>query len=74
MSGFLLYDEQDGIATLTMNRPEERNALTEEHQMLEFVEVCERMRRDPKVVLVDEKNRIKDANLVELPGPLKRVG
>jgi enoyl-CoA hydratase/carnithine racemase len=49
MSGFLLYDEQDGIATLTMNRPDERNALTEEHQMLEFVDVCERMRRNPKV-------------------------
>lgn len=49
MSGFLIYDEQDGIVTLTMNRPEERNALSEEHQMLEFVEVCEKLKRDTSV-------------------------
>ena len=49
MSGFLLYDEQDGIVTLTMNRPDERNALSEEHQMLEFVEVCEKLKRDTRV-------------------------
>ncbi len=49
MSGFLLYEESEGIVTLTMNRPEERNALTEEHQMLEFVEVCARIKRDPSV-------------------------
>ena len=49
MSGFLLYEESEGIVTLTMNRPEERNALTEEHQMLEFVQVCERIKRDPSV-------------------------
>jgi enoyl-CoA hydratase/carnithine racemase len=37
------------VAVVTMNRPEERNALTEEHQMLEFVELCERLRRDRSV-------------------------
>lgn len=52
MSDFLIYDEQDGIVTLTMNRPDERNALSEEHQMLEFVEVCRRIQRDTRVHVV----------------------
>jgi len=52
MSGFLIYEEQGGIVTLTMNRPEERNALSEEHQMLEFVEVCEKLKRDTSVKVV----------------------
>lgn len=34
----------------------------------------EARKHQPKVVLVDGQNRIKDANLVEIPGPLKRVG
>ena len=34
MSGFLLYEQSEGVAVVTMNRPDERNALTEEHQML----------------------------------------
>ncbi len=52
MSGYLLYEQTDGVALVTMNRPEERNALTEEHQMLEFVELCARVRRDPGVKVV----------------------
>jgi enoyl-CoA hydratase/carnithine racemase len=52
MSGFLVYEEEGGIVTLTMNRPEERNALSEEHQMLEFVEVCEKLKRDTRVKVV----------------------
>lgn len=52
MSNFLVYEEQDGIVTLTMNRPEERNALSEEHQMLEFVTVCEKLKRDTRVKVV----------------------
>ena len=52
MSGFLIYEEQNGIVTLTMNRPEERNALSEEHQMLEFVDVCGRLKRDTSVKVV----------------------
>lgn len=52
MSDFLIYDQQDGIVTLTMNRPEERNALSEEHQMLEFVETCRRIQRDTRVHVV----------------------
>jgi enoyl-CoA hydratase/carnithine racemase len=49
MSGFLKYEQTEGVAVVTMNRPEERNALTEEHQMLEFVELCARVRRDRSV-------------------------
>jgi enoyl-CoA hydratase/carnithine racemase len=49
MSGFLLEERQGNIVLLTLNRPQERNALTEEHQMLEFVEVCERIRREPSI-------------------------
>jgi enoyl-CoA hydratase/carnithine racemase len=49
---FLLYEQRGAIVTLTMNRPQERNALTEEHQMLEFATVCNRMRRDPSVSVV----------------------
>lgn len=52
MSDFLIYEEQDGIVTLTMNRPELRNAMTEEHEMLEFVGVCERLKRDMRVKVV----------------------
>jgi enoyl-CoA hydratase/carnithine racemase len=49
MSGFLSIDRMDGVVVATMNRPDERNALTEEHQMLEFVELCAQIRRDPGV-------------------------
>jgi enoyl-CoA hydratase/carnithine racemase len=52
MESFLVYEQHDGIVTLTMNRPQERNALTEEHQMLEFATVCSQMRRDPSVKVV----------------------
>lgn len=49
MSGYLLQERIDGVLVVTMNRPDERNALTEEHQMLEFVELCTSVRRDPSV-------------------------
>jgi enoyl-CoA hydratase/carnithine racemase len=49
MTGFLLEERDENVLTLTLNRPDERNALTEEHQMLEFVDVCERIRRDASV-------------------------
>jgi aspartate 1-decarboxylase len=38
------------------------------------MEEAEARAHKPTVVLVDEKNRIKDPNLSEIPGPLKRVG
>ena len=49
MAGFLQVDVTDGIALVTMNKPDARNALTEEHEMLEFVELAQRVRRDPAI-------------------------
>ena len=49
---FIEYTQEDGIVVLTMNRPEQRNALSEIPQMLEFVTVCERIAGDPSVRLV----------------------
>jgi len=52
LSDFLIYEEEDGVVTLTMNRPEDRNALSEEPQMLELVHMCERLQRDKRVKVV----------------------
>lgn len=50
MTDFLIEQRDDhGIVTLTMNRPEQRNALSEEHEMLEFVQTCHRLERDDTV-------------------------
>ncbi len=40
MNDVLLWSEADGIVTLTMNRPEERNALSDEVQFSAFVDAC----------------------------------
>lgn len=52
MSNFLIYEEREGIVTLTMNRPDERNALSEEADMLEFVDVCDKVNRDTSIRVV----------------------
>ena len=49
MSQFLIYEQTGGVVTLTMNRPDERNALTDETQFQEFVDVCEAINRDTSV-------------------------
>ncbi|ARP92925.1 crotonase/enoyl-CoA hydratase family protein [Bordetella genomosp. 13] len=50
MSDFLICERNDnGVVTLTMNRPEQRNALSEEHEMLEFVAMCDALERDDDV-------------------------
>src|SRR3546814_4883796 len=49
MNRFLTYENRDGVVTLTMNRPEQRNALSETSQMLEFVEICHEMEHDNAV-------------------------
>src|SRR3546814_2759855 len=49
MNRFLTYENRDGVVTLTMNRPEKRNALSETSQMLEFVEICNEMAHDNAV-------------------------
>src|SRR5258708_2772504 len=52
MTNFLIYEELDGIVTLTMNRPDERNALSEEREMLKFVDICNKITRDSRIRLV----------------------
>ena len=43
---FVKYEAADGIAVLTLNNPEERNALSTPAQWAEVVEACERVRAD----------------------------
>jgi len=46
MTNFLEWSEQEGVVTLTMNRPEERNTLGDESQFQEFVDACQSINRD----------------------------
>lgn len=49
---FLLQERDGAIVTLRMNRPEQRNAISEQAHMEEFAEVCAQIRRDPSVKVV----------------------
>lgn len=46
---FVRYAQKGGIVTLTMDRPDQHNSLSDESQFDEFVEACERVRRDSQV-------------------------
>ncbi|MDB5873316.1 MAG: enoyl-CoA hydratase [Ramlibacter sp.] len=46
---FLIYQQAAGVVTLTMNRPEARNALAGPEPIEEFVAACDRINRDPSV-------------------------
>ncbi len=46
---FLQYEQNDNIVTLVMDRPAERNSLSDESQSEEFVQACERIRNDEQV-------------------------
>lgn len=52
MSAFIDYQNDNGIVTLTLQAPEEHNALTGPDQFGAFVSVCERINRDPDVKVV----------------------
>jgi enoyl-CoA hydratase/carnithine racemase len=52
MSQFLLYEQEGGIVTLTMNQPEARNPLTGNTAVEEFVAACARITADPGVKVV----------------------
>ena len=52
MTYFLIYHQEGPVVTLTMNRPEERNALSESAQMDEFVAICDQINRDMSVKAV----------------------
>lgn len=49
MAEFLLYEQQGGIVTLTMNEPERRNPLTGNTAIPEFLAAIERIRADPGI-------------------------
>lgn len=49
MQPFLDYELEDGVAILTMNRPDQRNALTRYAYFQEFVDLCEKMSGDLSV-------------------------
>lgn len=49
MSDFILFETHEGVATLTMNRPDERNALTSQAQWDEIVDCCHRIANDHEI-------------------------
>lgn len=49
---FVVFKQQDGIVTLTLNAPDARNALTGPEQWDAVVAACERIQRDPSVKVV----------------------
>ncbi len=49
MPNFLEYQQDGAVAVITMNRPEQRNALTDYAQFEEFVALCQRMHDDLSV-------------------------
>ncbi len=52
MGDFLIYRQDGGIVTLTMNQPNERNPLTGNTAVEEFVQACARIAADPGVKVV----------------------
>jgi len=52
MADFLIYEQRGAVVTLTMNRPESRNTLTDDSQSAEFKAVCERINQDTSVKCV----------------------
>ncbi|HEX4337204.1 MAG TPA: crotonase/enoyl-CoA hydratase family protein [Polyangiaceae bacterium] len=49
MADFVLFEQDDAVVTLTLNRPEERNALSTQAQWDEIVDCCARVRADESV-------------------------
>ncbi|HEX4328290.1 MAG TPA: enoyl-CoA hydratase-related protein, partial [Burkholderiales bacterium] len=49
---FVLYEEEGGVVTLTLNAPDERNALSTPAQWAEVVAACERVQADMSVKAV----------------------
>jgi len=52
MNPFLLTEQDGAVLTVRMNRPDTRNALSEPHQMQEFVDLCTRVKRDTTVKVI----------------------
>ena len=49
MTDFVLFEQDGAIVTLTLNRPDERNALSTQAQWDELVNCCARVRADESV-------------------------
>jgi enoyl-CoA hydratase/carnithine racemase len=49
---FVLYEQNGGVVTLTLNKPEERNALSNPDQWGEIVDACKRVETDMSVKAV----------------------
>ena len=49
MSKFLIYEQRDAVVTLTMNQPEQRNPLTGNTAVSEFLEAIDRIHDDHSV-------------------------
>ena len=52
MGDFLNYEQDGAVVTLTMNRPDERNALSGDRQYRDFVDACDRIKVDDSVSVV----------------------
>lgn len=52
MNDFVLYQKDGAVVTLTLNRPEERNALSTQAQWDELVDCCAAVRADESVKVV----------------------
>src|SRR3546814_12350293 len=52
MSDFLIYEQEGGVVTLTMNNPDKRNALSGTYQAPDFLAACDRISRDITVKAV----------------------
>ncbi len=52
MTDFLIYEQRDGVVTLTMNQPELRNPLTGNTALAEFEKACGRIAADLSIKVV----------------------
>ncbi|HEY5636188.1 MAG TPA: crotonase/enoyl-CoA hydratase family protein [Burkholderiales bacterium] len=52
MSAFVKFEQAGAVVTLTLDRPDERNALSTQAQWDELVACCERAQADPSVKVV----------------------
>ncbi len=52
MNGFLEYEQDGSVVTLTMNQPESRNVLTGNSAVADFLAACELVGADPSVKVV----------------------
>lgn len=49
MGNFLVFEKDGSVVTLTMNRPDVRNAISDDYVAADFAETCDRITRDLSV-------------------------